>query len=324
MRALFLFIIAIGTAVLAACGMLQAEWAARVRRPWATHGRLARWKHPWGGPIGRLLDACANSRLVSALLEPLPVPAMLSDIRDVVYVSYLVRTDPLAALMPEGLELQRLGEGGRWALFTFLTYRHGHFGFELLGLLRRLVFSPIQSNWRVHVRDPRTRAEGIYFVTNAISATIPALCARLLSEAMPMHVFTRAELSRGEDGRVALRLDPGNGSAPDARALLAPCAAPVFEGAWRECFGTFEGFLAYSVPQDRAMSTQPWRRRVTRQEIHLGIPLEQCEPLAGDVTSRAAHAIVGDAVPVCFRVPGVRFRFAEEAYDPLSGDSGSR
>ena len=29
--------------------------------------------------------------------------------------------------MPSGLELQRLGPGGRHALFTFLTFRHGHF-----------------------------------------------------------------------------------------------------------------------------------------------------------------------------------------------------
>jgi hypothetical protein len=242
---------------------------------------------------------------------------MVSDIRDVVYVSYLVPAASLEALVPEGLELQRLGDGGRWALFTFLTYRHGHFGFELLGPLRRLLPSPIQSNWRIHVRDPRTRTEGIYFVTNAISATIPSLCARLLSEAMPMHVFAHAELSRGPDGGVALRLEPGEGSAPDARASLAPCAAPALEGAWRECFGSFQGFLAYCVPQDRAMSTQPWRPRVTRQEIHLGIPLDRCEPLAGEVTSRAARAIAGDALPLCFRVPSVRFRFAEEAYDPL-------
>ena len=48
-----------------------------------------------------------------------------------------------------------------------------------------------------------------------------------------------------------------------------------------------------------------------------GVPIEACEPLAGEVESRAARAIAGDAKPVCFRVPAVKFRFAEEAYDPL-------
>lgn len=65
------------------------------------------------------------------------------------------------------------------------------------------------------------------------------------------------------------------------------------------------------------MSTQPWVPRVTRQEIQLGIAIEDCEPLTGGVSSRAARAIVGDAKPLSFRVASVRFRFAEEAYDPL-------
>lgn len=262
-------LVVVGLAILSACGVYEAERVARTRRPLATHGRLARWTYPRRGLVGVVVDAVANSRLLGAVLEPLPVPPMVSDITD---VSYVVPASSLEAFVPVGLELQRLGDGGRWALFTFLTYRHGHFGFELLGLLRRLLFSPIQSNWRVYVRDPRTRREGVYFITNAVSGALPALCARLLSEAMPMHVFAHAELSRAADGRVTLALDPGAGSAPDVRASLAPCAAGPLEEAWRECFGDLRGFLSYCVPQDRAMSAQPWVPRVTRQEVHLGSP----------------------------------------------------
>jgi hypothetical protein len=313
----FLLLVLLGTSALAVCGAYELERISSLKRPSSTHGRLARWTYARRGPLGFILDGIANSRFLGALLEPLPVPVMLSDITDVIYVSYLVPAASLEALVPEGLELQRLGEGGRWALFTFLTYRHGHFGFAFLGPIRKLLFSPIQSNWRIHVRDPRTARQGIYFVTNALSATVPALCARLVSEGMPMHVFWRAALGRDETGRVTLELDPGAGSAPDAQASLAPCDVAPLEGPWRECFGGFRGFLEYCVPQDRAMSTQPWVPRVTRQEIHLGIPLEQCEPLAGEVVSRAAQAIVGDAKPLCFRVAKVSFRLAEEAYDPL-------
>jgi hypothetical protein len=75
--------------------------------------------------------------------------------------------------------------------------------------------------------------------------------------------------------------------------------------------------LAYCVPQDRAMSSQPWHARITRQEIHLGIPLAACEPLAGTVVSQAAQAFVGNATPFCFRVAQVAFRFDREEHDPL-------
>jgi hypothetical protein len=252
---------------------------------------------------------------MGALLEPLPEVEMRSDITDVIYVNYVVRASAVEALVPPGLELQRLGPDGRYALFTFLTYQHGHFGFRLLGPLRKLMPSPVQTNWRIHVRDPRTRIEGIYFVTNAISNAPIALAARMLTEGMPMHVLERGEVHRKSNGDVSVSLDPGVGSAPDAQLSLHPSSAPEFAGDWRECWNDFRAFLAYCVPQDRAMSSQPLRGRISRQEIHLGVPLDVCEPMAGTVESRAATAIGGEARPVCFRVPSLTFRFAREEHD---------
>jgi Uncharacterized conserved protein (COG2071) len=293
---------------------LVTEQVLRRARPYEPHGRLARWRHPGRGPLARCADAIANSRLVAAVFEPLPELTMLSDITDVVYVNYLVPADDVQRLVPEGLVLQRLGPDGRWALFTFLVYRHGHFGFAFLGPLRRWLPSPIQTNWRIHVMDPVTGHRGIYFVTNAITHTLYALVARLVTEGMPMHVLERGEIARDGDAlRVAL--DPGAGSAPDAALDLRFTGTPALSGAWAECFSDYRSFLAYCVPQDRALSSQPWRHRISRQEIDLGIPLEACAPLAGQVTSRAATAIAGTAEPLCFHVPSVRFRFSTEAHD---------
>ena len=297
---------------------LVTEAVLRRARPEEPFGRLAPWRYPGSGILSRLLDAFANSRLFGALLEPLPEVEMRSDITDVVYVSYLLDADVAEKLVPPNLELQRLGPGGRYALFSFLTFRHGHFGFAFLGPLRRWLPSPVQTNWRIHVRDPRTGHEGITFLTNAITSLIPALGARMLTEGMPMHVLARGEMERTADGEVHVTLDPGAGSAPDAELRLRPAPAPELTGPWRECFADFRAFLAYCVPQDRAMSSQPLRHRISRQEIHLGIPLDACEPLAGSVASRAAAAIAGGREPLCFRVPSVRFVFAVEAHDRIT------
>jgi hypothetical protein len=220
--------------------------------------------------------------------------------------------------VPPGLELDRLGPDEGYALFTFLSYRHGHFGPRLLGPLRRLLPSPIHTNWRIHVRDPQTGQRGITFVTNAIDSTPHALAARWLSEGMPMHVIQHAELDRTETGAYRLRLEPGPGSAPDAEALLRPASAPPdpIPDPWGICFSDYQAVLAYCVPQDRALSSQPWHGHVTRQEIHLGIPLESCQPLEGEVRSRAARALAGDAQPLCFRVAEVAFLFDRVEHDP--------
>ena len=66
---------------------LITERALRRARPSADHGRLASWRHPWPGPLGRLLDIVANSRLARALGELLPPVAFRSDITNVIYVN---------------------------------------------------------------------------------------------------------------------------------------------------------------------------------------------------------------------------------------------
>jgi hypothetical protein len=307
---------AVGFLLLLAWLAAANECVLRRCRPDAAHGRLAPWRHPTGGALGRALECLANSRLARAAAELAPPVAFASDIRDVFYVNYLVDAERLEPLVPAGLELQRLGPGGRYALFTFLTYRHGHFGPRLLGPLRRLMPSPVQSNWRIYVRDPRTDTVGVYFVTTAINATPHALAARLLAEGLPMHLLRQGEVSALPDGSFRLRLDPGQGSAPDAEAVLRPAPEPCLSAPWGECFAGYRDMLAYAVPQDRAFSTQPWYGRLTRQEIRLGIPLDRCEPLEGRLQSCAARELVGDAVPVSFRVAEVAFCFDREGRDP--------
>jgi hypothetical protein len=294
--------------------LLVLEQTARLARPDTRTGRHAPWRAPRSRAGARLLDLAANSRALHRLLGLVPTPQMRSDIRDVVYVNYLVAAERLAGLVPEGLELQRLGPDGAWAMMTFLTYRHGHFGPRLAGPLRRLFSSPVQSNWRIYVTDPRTGRQGISFLTTAVTTRLHALGGRLMSQA-PMHLLARAEVTRQEDGRMRVLLEPAGGSGPDAELDLRPAPGFALPPPWDACFADARAMLAYAVPQDRAMSTEPWRRCTTREEIDLGIPLDACEALEGSVRSRAAEALVGDATAVCFRVQRVAFWLRGEARD---------
>jgi hypothetical protein len=313
---------AVGFILLEAWFVLVIERVLRRARPDTPHGRDAPWKYPRRGAFARAFEAIANSRFVRSLTAYAPVLEFRSDITDVVYVNYLVSADRLGAYVPPGLELQRLGPSSEYALFSVLTYRHGHLGPSAAGLLRRLFSSPVQSNWRTYVRDPATAREGIYFVTNAVTTRLHAIGARLVAEGMPMHLLARGEVARTRSGETSVRLEPGIGSAPDLEAILRKSAPPRLAPPWSECFRDYREMLAYCVPQDRAMSTQPWRGTTTRQEIELGIPLESCEALEGEVRSRAARAIVGDAAPLCFRVAKVAFRLAGEERDWPRGRPG--
>jgi hypothetical protein len=177
--------------------------------------------------------------------------------------------------------------------------------------------NPIQTNWRIYVRHPRSGITGIYFFTNAIDSTLHALSARLLSENLPMHVLHRAAITTANDGSINLQLDPGPSTAPDCTATFERTMDRALPPHWRDIFPDYDSFLAYCVPQDRAMSCQPWNNCVTCQEITLNIPLDICQPLTGQITSRAAAAIAGDSPPVSFLVPKVNFLFSHERRVPI-------
>lgn len=292
--------------------------AALVRtRDESTHGRDAPWRAPRQGRLARTAERVANDRVIHALMSVMPVFAMKSRVRDVVYVNYLVPAERLLPLVPPGLTLDRLGPDGGWALFTFLTFGHRWFGMRVMGPLRRFMPDAVQSNWRIHVVDPRTGHRGIAFVTNAIDHVVYALGARMFAEAMPMHWLARAELSRTRS-EVNVTLEPGVGSGPDVVATLHP-TKERWEAPWSDVWPTYLAFLDYCVPQHRAISSQPWRARVTRQEIRLGVRAEDCVRLEGDVISRAASAIAGAAAPLSFVAPEVDFEFVEERHDAAIG-----
>jgi hypothetical protein len=308
---------AVGFVLLLVWVWAVGEMVMRRARPDVSSGRYAPWRAPVPSPVGWVLDLVANSRFVRAFGELVPVVAFLSDIRDVIYVNYIVAAERVERLVPAGLELQRLGPDDRYALLSFLTYRHGHFGPRCFGPVRHLMPSPLQTNWRIYVRDPRTSREGVYFLTTATDNVLVALGARLLAEAMPMHLLRRTDVRPGPDDTYHLWLDAGSGTAPIAEALLQRAEGTPSDGPWRVSFASYRDLLAYCVPQDRALSVQPWYRRVTRQEIELGIPLEACEPLAGAVHSPTARALVGGAEPISFRVSRVRFRLNRELHERI-------
>ncbi|WP_307172570.1 DUF2071 domain-containing protein [Streptomyces sp. B3I7] len=290
-------------ASVAGVALWAAERALRRGRPEARYGRYARWAHPAGRWPVAPLNRVAGSRLLRARGERVPSVAFVSGITDVVHVNHVIDARRLAPLVPAGLEPQCLGERDDRAVLTFLSYRHGHLGPARLGRWRRLLPSPLQSNWRVYVRHARTGVDGAYFLSTAIGRTPHALGARILAEGLPMHVLGRDSRLVVEGGRIDLLPDPGRGSAPAAEASLVPLPERPADGPWRPAVASYEEMPAHCVPQDRALSVQPWRGRPVRQEISLGIPPERCVPLSGTVTSAAARALVGDAEPFAFLIP---------------------
>ncbi len=293
--------------------ILALEAVLRRTRVTEPFGRMSAWRAPRPGILGWLCELIANSRFLQYAAEFAPRLAMASDIRDVVYINYLVEADRLQPLVPEGLELQTLGDG-RYALLSVLTYKHGAFGMDILGKLRRpLMPSPLQSNWRIYVREPHTGVTGVSFFANAISSTATALIARILSRGVSMDVPAQMSLSVDPATSCVIRQRGGQGSAYDLDATLhLSDERPLPPGAWSICFATYADFLAHCIPQNTALSVQSWDRRTTAQEFDLEGLAAQSLTLTGEVSSPTLQTFCGDTQPLCFLVPRVDFLLKRE------------
>ncbi len=301
----------IGFALMTLWFVLALEATLRRTRVTETYGRMSAWRAPRPGIAGWLCELIANSRFLQYAAEFGPRFAMASDIRDVVYVNYLVDAAGLLPLLPEGLELQTLGDD-RYALLTVLIYQHGAFGMDFLGPLRRkLMPSPLQSNWRIYVHEPQTGTEGVFFFSNAISSTLTALIARVLSRGVAMHVPAEMSLSASQLDNIRIRENVGRSNAPSLNAdlHLAAQAAPSgwSTGPWSQCFATYDGFLAYCIPQNSALSIQSWDQRTTSQNFCLEGAVAASQPLEGAVDSPTLQALGCEGDPICFLIPRVDF-----------------
>jgi hypothetical protein len=280
-------------------------------------GRMSPWVVPKEMMLAGLIQLCGESKFLRRLFEFIPPVSLASEIDGVLYINYLLPADTLISLVPKHLELQRLGPNKDLALFSILCFEHKNFGPKFFGPLRKLMPGGVVSNWRIHVTEPRSGLSGIYFLSNATNKIAISLGARLLSEAMPMHLADSAFVEIKEKSVLA-KIKPGTGSSPDLEADLHlsdnASISSTLPAEWLNCFGSLEAFLNYCVPQERAISSQEFLNRICFQEINLNIDINSCKLLAGHINSKAAESIAGKAEALCFRTGPLNFKFEREHY----------
>lgn len=283
-----------------------------------------RFAHPGRGVIPGIVNAlvACNSlhRLRRWCMQRLPFVQMASDVKDVVYLNWIVDVSDVAALVPRGIELwQRQGK----TVLTVLTYRHGHFGPAAAGKLRGLMPSPLQSNWRLYLQDSRDCRRPVLFLKNIMDSALYALGTRLASDVMLTHLAAVFEHHCDARG-CSSRIEAGEGSAPALRyaAKAGECVLPDVFAALFQSWDEAVDFLclregAYAIPAEGS--------RLAVSGIELPIDLATVRPLtlqAGSFASPSLAALVRDHVPMCFMVPEVEFKVLWERLvpQPVNGD----
>ncbi|MGK5073672.1 DUF2071 domain-containing protein [Janthinobacterium sp. ZB1P44] len=274
------------------------------------------YRHPRAGWPGRVFAALANctrfANARQAILSRLPFLPLHSDVRDVVYVSWQVDADAAQRLLPAGVTLwQRDGK----TPFTVLTYRHGHFGPALLGPLRRLLPSPLQSNWRLYLERTPAGAPDVpcvVFLKNIMASLPHALGTRLFSDILPTHLAANMTLEVSAT-QARCSIASGAGSAPALDVQAAITAEHDLDADWQQLFGNWRDAVAFLAFQDAAIAPVPRNGKLVFGEIDLPVDVDQVQALTA---SRADCGLLGQLPPMskpfAFLVPEVPFKALSE------------
>lgn len=273
------------------------------------------YRHPSdilvGRMLPRLLHAPRWTRLRRALSRRWPMLALVSDVRDVVYVSWWVDVRH-APTPPPGHHY--VVHAGRTP-YTILSYRHGHFGPALAGPLRSLMPSPRQSNWRWYLRrdDDPDGTPVVLFDRNVMDQLPFVAGARAFSDAMQPHLPARFAHVLDAEGGGCMRIEGGQGSAPDLR-LQWRAAAAWEDAAWSAAFGGHHAMLSFLACQDEAIA-RTCDHRWASTRIALPVEIAQLQPLQleGEPQCPRLQAMgVALHEGLAFRLPRVPFRVVSE------------
>ncbi|MFV1844744.1 hypothetical protein ACNJRW_01035 [Stenotrophomonas maltophilia] len=273
------------------------------------------YRHPsdtlFGRMLPRLLHAPRWTRLRRALSRRWPIPALVSDVRDVVYVSWWV--DVRHAPPPPPGHHYVVHEGR--TPYTILSYRHGHFGPGMAGPLRALMPSPRQSNWRWYLRrdDAPDGTPVVLFDRNVMDQLAFVAGARAFSDAMQPHLSTRFEHQIRADGGGQTWIEGGQGSAP-ALHLQWRAAEGWNPSAWAGFCDGHDARLRFLTCQDEAIA-RTCDGRWARTRIDLPVDTTQLQPLqleGGAHCPRLQAMGVNLAEALALRLPAVPFRVVSE------------
>ncbi len=256
---------------------------------------------PTTSPVS-VLSGVLNSRGVRDMTRILPFAKLRSDIRNVVYLNWLIPTVQAQTVLPHPLKCDDL-DG--YTPVSVLTYNHGSFGPPFLGPLRKIFPSPNQTNWRLYVQPTNTQAtqDSIYFFSSALDSTPHVVGSRLGSDGLPAHRVKTIEHSRstapspstGPVQTINTVVDPGLGRGPRLRAAVTETQAKSLNPAWTERFEDWDSAVSYLVEQNASVVSDKAAGVVRESMITIPVQMNLIRPAT--VTELKASGIPACLLP---------------------------
>ena len=243
---------------------------------------------------------------------------MESEVKDVVYLSWLVDIEKAQPYVPPGVRLWQ--QNGK-TIFSILTYQHQHFGPAFLGPLRRWMPSPRQSNWRFYVAatPQQTQCEGVVlFVSVVVDQLAYVLGGRLASDAMPAHLASTFQhavqpATASNFEVIVTEIHGGTGSAPDLYSDVALATEEQLPEAWQAFFPSWQQAVSYLAVQHSALVQLEPGAGIAQGDIAFPVDMARVQPATATKVHGAFLQHLGiQSAPFCFVIPELAFEVLGE------------
>ena len=261
------------------------------------------------------------------MLRKLPFLQLRSEVKDVVYLNWILDKDRVKHFVPDALKmngyrLSSVPNHDHLTMFTILSYQHGHFGPRFLPPNARQLLGlpcPFQSNWRLYVtQDAEQQQTGdVYFMKSMINNYFHLFCARLLSDTLPAHLPDEMQHCYNSNSSIETRVksDHGN-SCPDLSTMVSIEREFDLPGVFGRAFeSNVDKALDWIIHQNAAVCYT--RANGIRRGL---IDLQSTEPiLPAKLTSLQSQWLDGafsqtlhQTEPFCFVCPQIQFTVLNE------------
>lgn len=139
--------------------------------------------------LNNLLNNSVFKNLKKRINKPFNNVILQSNIKNVVYLNWMIPIEKVKHLVPEGFALE-IWDG--YTVLTILTYEHGNFGPKFLKSFRKILGSPLQSNWRLYLNDYNEKP-AILFLSNVMNSLLYTVGSRTFSNVMETHTPLKFE-----------------------------------------------------------------------------------------------------------------------------------
>jgi len=229
---------------------------------------------------------------------------LTSDIKDVVYINFLVNIENIHPDILPSLPI--LDIGGK-TIFTILTYKHGNLRPSFVQSLKWLFPSPLQSNWRFYLEEK----ESIFFTKNLLSSKTVSVMAKYMSQSMDV-LYKKDFTHSVKDESISTTIDKRGLALFDMASEVSLSNTFTFPLALLEHFKSDEAILSFLCNQKYAYN-EVAKNVYCKSQIKLEYEYSSLEAL--DVRSFKSEWIeknFGEVEVFAFLMPKVLFQTLNE------------